>query len=659
MGTDQCWLRIAEVGDSSTKIQALLSQNDSLLIGTNRNGLWIFDGTVAVHDKRDYLLISQDNPYVYAITRISPEQILIGTAGDNPKPDGIKSGLWTWDFAYDPPVWRDNLDLGFPQSVTVKAITVDTHSLPQTIYAGTSLQGVYSMGSDGSWKRMAEGLRENGSNIFSGTDIQQIAVSPSGKYHVVFAAAASGYEFSSGIFRIYPDQENAVWERLSNSQLSSSDDVWAVAPDPDPNRPLGVWIGTDKGLFYSTSAGDGWILVNISPRQPQVQAILPWEGSLFILTVDGILKAEISGSRTPSPDWIAYEAISAERICPAGAAVPSASPVYTGTPTFTKEIFTATSTPSPGVFSFTPIPPPFTPTPGGSELGETWNWLLEQMVKNLADILCIVLPVILAIILIGLWKLRTHQSIIETAREVIMDTLKEGPGKAIAKQFQNRADKKTDSAGIGEGTAGAGGHPKEEDELPVKVSKGGKISILFLAADPTNASRLRLGEEMREIQEKLQLSQLRDRFELNQRMSVRPQDVSQALLDLKPDIVHFSGHGTESGELCFENQAGEMHPVSPEALAALFEQFSSQIDCVLLNACFSRKQAVAISKHIDYVIGMKKGIDDRAAIAFAIGFYQGLGGRRTIEESYKLGCIQIQLQNVPGHLTPILLKKKG
>jgi hypothetical protein len=37
------------------------------------------------------------------------------------------------------------------------------------------------------------------------------------------------------------------------------------------------------------------------------------------------------------------------------------------------------------------------------------------------------------------------------------------------------------------------------------MKNDGAISILFLSADPTDASRLRLGEELREIQEKLQL----------------------------------------------------------------------------------------------------------------------------------------------------------
>lgn len=183
------------------------------------------------------------------------------------------------------------------------------------------------------------------------------------------------------------------------------------------------------------------------------------------------------------------------------------------------------------------------------------------------------------------------------------------------------------------------------------------ITVLFLSADPTTEARLRLGEELREIQEKLQLSKLREKFKLEQRMSVRPADISQALLDMQPQIVHFSGHGSATGELCFENLVGETHPVEPEALAALFEQFADQVKCVLLNACYSQTQANAISQHIDYVIGMNKGIGDKAAIAFAIGFYQALGAGRSVEDAYKLGCVQIQLVGIQEHLTPIIIKK--
>lgn len=184
------------------------------------------------------------------------------------------------------------------------------------------------------------------------------------------------------------------------------------------------------------------------------------------------------------------------------------------------------------------------------------------------------------------------------------------------------------------------------------------IPILFLAADPTDTSRLRLGEEVREIQEKLQLSKARDRFTLHQRMSVRPTDISQALLDVNPKIVHFSGHGTSGGALCVENKLGQVHPIEPDALAALFEVFAGEVDCVVLNACFSVTQANSLARYVPYVVGMSQAIGDRAAIAFSVGFYQALGAGRTIDQAYKLGCVQIRLESISQHLTPVLIQGK-
>lgn len=183
------------------------------------------------------------------------------------------------------------------------------------------------------------------------------------------------------------------------------------------------------------------------------------------------------------------------------------------------------------------------------------------------------------------------------------------------------------------------------------------IRVLFLSADPTDASRLRLSEELREIQERLQLAKLRERFELSIRMSVRPADISQALLDVQPEVVHFSGHGTREGALCFEDERGKTHPVQPEALAALFRQFAKQVNAVVLNACYAEEQAIAIARHVNYVVGMKREISDKAAIAFSVGFYQALGAGKTVEEAFEFGCIQVRLQGFPEHLVPVLIKR--
>ncbi|MBW4451023.1 MAG: CHAT domain-containing protein [Spirirestis rafaelensis WJT71-NPBG6] len=184
-------------------------------------------------------------------------------------------------------------------------------------------------------------------------------------------------------------------------------------------------------------------------------------------------------------------------------------------------------------------------------------------------------------------------------------------------------------------------------------------TILILAANPKTTSRLRLDEEVREIDAGLQRAKKREFFDLKQRSAVRVQDVYQSLLDFKPQIVHFSGHGAGDDGLELEDEIGKMRLVSTEALARLFELFASDVECVVLNACYSEVQAIAIAQHIPCVIGMNKEIGDKAAIKFATGFYSALGAGESVEFAYRLGCNVIQLDGISEHLTPVLKKKLG
>ncbi|NJN91168.1 MAG: CHAT domain-containing protein [Leptolyngbyaceae cyanobacterium SL_5_14] len=179
-------------------------------------------------------------------------------------------------------------------------------------------------------------------------------------------------------------------------------------------------------------------------------------------------------------------------------------------------------------------------------------------------------------------------------------------------------------------------------------------TILFLAANPKGTSLLRLDQEVRDITEGLQRAQHREYFQLKQRWAVRPRDVQRALLEVNPQIVHFSGHGMGEEGLALETESGQIKLVDADALAGLFELFADQVECVVLNACYSEMQANAIVHHIPSVIGMNQSIGDRAALEFAIGFYDALGAGRTTEFAYKLGCRAIQMAGIAENFIPVL-----
>ncbi|MBR8834998.1 MAG: CHAT domain-containing protein [Stigonema ocellatum SAG 48.90 = DSM 106950] len=169
--------------------------------------------------------------------------------------------------------------------------------------------------------------------------------------------------------------------------------------------------------------------------------------------------------------------------------------------------------------------------------------------------------------------------------------------------------------------------------------------MLILAANPNG---LRLDQEIRDIEDSIRQGIRREQFQVVTRQAVRPKDIRRAIAEEKPQIVHFCGHGTVDGSLVLEDDSGQIKPVKPEGLAALFELHSAYVDCVLMNACYSEKSAEAISQYINYVIGMNQAVNDKTAIKFAEGFYDALGysiqnNQEEFQRAFKEGIIAILL----------------
>ncbi|MDQ1351867.1 MAG: hypothetical protein QG657_2173 [Acidobacteriota bacterium] len=179
--------------------------------------------------------------------------------------------------------------------------------------------------------------------------------------------------------------------------------------------------------------------------------------------------------------------------------------------------------------------------------------------------------------------------------------------------------------------------------------------ILILASNPKGTPNLRLDKEVREIEEILRQTKYRNQFEFCTIWAVRPRDIRKALLDVKPHIVHFIGHGNEKG-LLVEDEIGFAVNISTEALVGLFALFSNKVECVILSACNSSIQANAIKEHIKYVIGMEGLTKDNVAIEFALGFYDALAAGRSYDDAFEFGrnAILTKFPKEKKHLIPVL-----
>jgi hypothetical protein len=186
-----------------------------------------------------------------------------------------------------------------------------------------------------------------------------------------------------------------------------------------------------------------------------------------------------------------------------------------------------------------------------------------------------------------------------------------------------------------------------------------RIKVLFLASNPTDISRIRIDEESREIGERISLASHRDLFELIPLFAVRPRDLTRALLQHKPHILHFSGHGSTSAGIVLEDNDGKTRVMAAADLAELLSIIKDNLRVVVLNACYSSLQAEGITETIDCTIGMNDKVGDRSAIIFSASFYEYLAFGRSVDEAFKLSVVQLKAEGTESATIPTLLKKEG
>ena len=174
-----------------------------------------------------------------------------------------------------------------------------------------------------------------------------------------------------------------------------------------------------------------------------------------------------------------------------------------------------------------------------------------------------------------------------------------------------------------------------------------KKKILVLAANPQVIDQLRLDKEISAIDKALWDGTEREKFTVVPKVAVKTSELQSLFRRQKPRIVHFCGHGAGKPGLVFNSEQDTEQLVSTKGIAALFEKYANTIECVVLNACYSKVQGEAINRQINYVIGTKRAIRDDAAIAFAKGFYAALGDGESIPSAMDAGCTQIQLDVYP------------
>lgn len=178
------------------------------------------------------------------------------------------------------------------------------------------------------------------------------------------------------------------------------------------------------------------------------------------------------------------------------------------------------------------------------------------------------------------------------------------------------------------------------------------VKVLWVSANPVGTAPLMLEEEGRAIAKALEHSPI----SLTSCRAARVQDLQDALIKEPFQLVHISAMGNPSGSLELTGADRLRHLVPQAALAKELAAYTPTLQCVVLNACYSKAQGSLISMGVPFTIAMDGLLGDLAAIEFSGMFYSALASGRPVEFAYQRGCSAVALMGLD-MFNPSLLRQ--
>jgi nucleoid-associated protein YgaU len=177
------------------------------------------------------------------------------------------------------------------------------------------------------------------------------------------------------------------------------------------------------------------------------------------------------------------------------------------------------------------------------------------------------------------------------------------------------------------------------DEPPPTLTVEPPLRLLIAIASPEGRAELSVGEEIAHLDDALASVVESGLVETARIEHTTLERLDEALLEKKPHVLHFIGHGDFAGDdgvviLEADANPGASDPITGRQLAALLRNHLATLRLVFLNSCMGAAVAghapfggVAqslIRRGIPAVIAMQFPISDRAAVALARHFYRYL-----------------------------------
>lgn len=181
-----------------------------------------------------------------------------------------------------------------------------------------------------------------------------------------------------------------------------------------------------------------------------------------------------------------------------------------------------------------------------------------------------------------------------------------------------------------------------------------QVTILAAFAQPRGLDATEWEREVRELRTMLIQSARNYRIEIMPRCT--PEELHRSLLHIRPNMLHFQGHGTSEG-LVFEDSSGDSHRVRWKAMMRTLLS-AETLECVILNACESHVHA-QVGPQRFHLITTPGSVSTETTRAFTSGFYDALIAGLSIPQAYHSACNLLDLKGLPEEEWPVLTEGTG
>ena len=167
--------------------------------------------------------------------------------------------------------------------------------------------------------------------------------------------------------------------------------------------------------------------------------------------------------------------------------------------------------------------------------------------------------------------------------------------------------------------------------------------VLYLTASPNSSEALRVDVEVSKVQQAIRASKYRDKIEIWFRPAANIQSILDGLNDVRPRIIHFSGHSSVDG-IVTDNQSVDSPDyveMSFDLLAKALKATDNPPEVVVLNSCDSLAAKDRVLESAKVLVSMRRGISDIAAAAFAPQFYAAIASGQSVQAAFEQASVAV------------------